>query len=187
VKKPIRLMLAVLLAFAVFGCKTPENEPEKKEDPKTLDQRLVGGRWYFPQDFSSTYGDSLTPKLSEGYYQFTSDSTLIYSEETIYYQQVAPGLPGAPVYSKNGIVYLKESNYKIMQYEFHDSFPYPNSSDFYLLVNERFTLNKLAAHGDLITYRLFKSGTIYEDGYNNSWWFLVRFNEDGTKYQDYDK
>jgi len=104
-KKPIYLTLAVLFALAVFGCKTPDNKPEKKEDPKTLDPRLMGGRWYFPAKYSNTTAYSLTPKLSEGYYQFTNDSKLIYSEETAYYQRMAPGLSGGSVYSKDGIVY----------------------------------------------------------------------------------
>jgi len=184
VKKPIYLTLAVLFALAVFGCKTPDKEPEKKEDPKTLDQRLVGGRWYFPEHYSSTYGDSLTPNLSEGYYKFTSDSKIIYSEETAYYYNYSGGLSGAPVYSKNGIVYWKETDDKIIQYGFHDSFPYPNTVC-YLTGNQRLTLNDLAAHGDLITWRIF-----HGDGYLDATpqcYFLIRFSEDGTKYQDYDK
>jgi len=186
-KKPIYLTLAVLFALAVFGCKMPDNKPEKKEDPKTLDPRLVGGRWYFPLNFSNTTPGSLTPKISEGYYKFTNDSKLIYSEETAYYQRIAMGLSGAPVYSKNGIVYLKETDDKIMQYEFHDSFPYPNSSGFYLTGAQRGTLRDVAARGDLITYRIFIGDYFLEDNsYSSlSWWFLLRFNEDGTAYQDY--
>jgi hypothetical protein len=188
-KKPIYLTLAVLLALAVFGCKTPEKEPEKKDPPKTLDPRLVGGRWYFPKNFSSPYNDSLTPRTSSGYYQFTSDSKLIYSKETAYYQRVAMGLSGGSVYSKNGIVYWKETDDKILQYEFHNTFPYTNSPGFYLLGIERFTLNVLATYGDFITYRIFIGDNLFEDDSYASplWWFLVRFSEGGTAYQDYDE
>jgi len=181
-KKPIYLTLAVLFALAVFGCKMPDNKPEKKEDPKTLDPRLIGGRWYFPKNYSNTTPGSLTPKLSEGYYQFTSDSEFIYSEETAYYYNCGGDLSGAPVYSKNGIVYLKETDDKFIQYEFQNKFPFPNTI-YYLTGDQRGTLNDVAAHGDLITFRFF----CYDDYLNATpqWYFLVRFNEDGTAYQDY--
>jgi len=72
-----------------------------------------------------------------------------------------------------------------MQYEFDHSFPYPNSSGLYLTGDERGTLNDLSDHGDLITWRIFY-GNSYLDA-TPQWYFLVRFSEDGTLYQDYNK
>lgn len=189
-------VISLFVAVALLGCDGPTNNPPAKEGPPTLDQRLIGGRWYIPQDFSNTTPGSLTPKTDKGYYKFNDDSTFIYSDETAYFQNVEASNPfvenpldDRSVYSKDGAVYLKKTFYKVMQYSFHDSFPYSNSSGFYLTGDMRSTLNVLASKGDLITYRIFYlDGSMYEDsGYaSSSWWFLVRFNDDGTAYRDYD-
>jgi hypothetical protein len=171
VKKPIRLMLAVLLALAVFGCKTPEKEPEKKEDPKTLDQRLIGGRWHFP--VLSTISNLSEPNDLYRYYEFTNDSILINgAHNTI------------PVYSKNGIVYNKETDSKILDYEFHNKFPYSDTTTHSLSQSMRKHANKLAAHNDLITST---DAALYPLNTVDLFKFLVRFKEDGTPYQDYDE
>jgi len=93
-------------------------------------------------------------------------------------------LSGKSVYSKDGIVYLKETNQKIMQYTFHNQFPYPNS-EIYLTSSERAVLNAIAAKGDLITYRIFKNDSLYNDSRNEPYWFLVRFKDDDTPYRNY--
>jgi len=166
-------MLAVLFALAVFGCKTPEKEPEKKEDPpKTLDQRLVGGRWYYSGNFDNPY--------SNGYYEFKDDLISILTDSVTTCYRI-------PVYSKNGIVYDKETDIILLHYEFHDDFPYANTDTHGLTSGLREFANHIAAKGDLITCTAsYTYYNIYPD-INYKWKFLVRFNEDGTPYQDYYK
>ena len=167
-KKPICLTLAVLFALAVFGCKTPDKEPEKKEDPKTLDPRLVGGRWYF------TY--MLEEPSSYSYYKFTSDSKFICSDEDDLnpYEVV--------VYSKNGIVYEKETNTDILHYKFNNTFPYPR---YYLYTGLNQLADLIADYGDLITCTASGIKSLYPNDISFEGKFLVRFNDDGTSYRNY--
>jgi len=185
-RKTLYFILPLILAFTFLTCDDDDGGGGGGGGKKELDQRLVGGRWYFPKNFSSPYSGSLTPKTSDGYYKFTEDSELIYSEETTFFKNIADDLLGKQVYSKDGIVYLKENNKKVMQFAFHSTFPYPNNNtDFYLTGDQRYSLNALASKGDLITYRIFDNGSIYSDSRYGSEWFLVRFKDDGTPYRDY--
>jgi len=179
-KKLIRLTLAVLFALAFCGCKTEsDNPPVIIPPPLTLDQRLVGGRWYF--------SDSLdVPQYSNGYYEFTNDSKFIYSRINFYMFEI-------PVYSNNGIVYERETNKILLQYEFHNSFPYADT----FLSQMRPYADFLAAKGNLITCTVSETYTInpsnphtislYPGHITNEWKFLVRFKEDGTPYRYYDE
>jgi hypothetical protein len=188
--KKLYLLLSFLLAFTFLTCeKEPEPEPEPEQP--TLDERLIGGRWYYPATYNNTTG--LTPKTSDGYYKFTEDSKFVYSIETTYYQKAAfkerDNLSGTIVYSKDGVVYFNEPRINLMTYAFHDKFPYPNSTvtDFYLTTDQRSVLSKIAFKGDLITYRIYKydEQKLYSDSRLEERWFLVRFTDDGKPYSDY--
>jgi len=181
------ILLTLLFAFALITCEegmkpTPTPEPT----PPQLDQRLIGGRWYFPKNYSNT--TSLTPDTSNGYYKFTDDNKLIFSDETVYKIIIDENyftITNNEVYSNNGFVYFKNNNMKIMSYEFHSSYPFQSG----FTSDERGTLSEIAAHGDYITYRLYDTdGNKYgEEGtmYDIVRRFLVRFNDDGSIYQDY--
>jgi hypothetical protein len=186
-KKPLYFALALLLALALSACggdtdngNTPGGNPDDPnyEKPFTLDQRLVGGRWYFPETLSysnpgdGTFTVTIKPKYSEGYYEFTDDS-LIFSDNTKLRNNTSNYFSvGNPfyskVYSKNGIVYWKHDNKKVMQYELHDKFPYADNHALVGLTSTwRACLDYLAADGNMITYRLFQAnGDLCEDESN---------------------
>jgi len=94
-------------------------------------------------------------------------------------------LSGKIAYSSNGNVYIKESNKIVIKYNFPSTFPYSNDQNFQLADYTRLILNKLASKGDLITYGLYNGNTIYSDSRLAKFWFLVRFNDDGTPYRNY--
>jgi hypothetical protein len=190
-KKRLYFILALLL-FTLFTCKDDTNNPNNgkpgdnpSDTVKTLDQRLVGGRWYFPKlhDIIGLY-TKLEPDYSLGYYEFIN-SKLIYSDRTKYFEYILGGRSNKPVYSDNGIIYgafkdaYEDAYIKVMQYEFHTKFPYSDNDDFYIMGDDRFILNRLALEGNLISYQLFNyiDGTKYDNGTNISWWFLVRYTE----------
>jgi hypothetical protein len=181
-KRPIYLTLAVVLALAVFGCKKePDEDSHHEELPKTLDPRLIGGSWYFPDNIS------LTQKQLTGCYEFTEDSRLICSDDSFYVSYIIENWPidnmsGTSVYSKDGIVYWKETNEKVMSYSFHSEFPYKDGpatdTTLPLMHHQRSFLDLLASENNLITYRIY----LYDNPETNyrvgSLWFLVRFNDD---------
>lgn len=187
-KKPLYLILPLLFAFAFLTCEE-ESEPPPKEEPLSLDQRLVGGRWYFPNVLSHEVGkvNNEFPEYSDGYYVFTTNS--LTTSKNTKYRKYINNLSEAEVYSKDGIIYLKENNQKIMRYEFHDKFPYDDEVyedgyDFFLFSNVRSWINKqYGAKGNLITYRLYdKDGKLYKDDLYDSYWFLLRYFE--YEYED---
>lgn len=197
----MRKLLLILPLFIFLTCR-PESEPEPPPPPPpppppTIDQRLIGGRWYFPNDYSDTR--YITPKTEDGYYKFTADSKFVFSNDSGY-RTMLKGFELTEadrefysneneVYSKDGIVYWKENNRKVMSYEFHSSFPYQNGTTGFAYNVQRLVMNKVSSKGDLITYRLYNiNGNPHgSDDFNYYFWrFLVRFNDNGTKYQDYD-
>lgn len=190
--KKTLFVISLFVAVVLLGCDGPNNTTSAKEEPPTLDQRLIGGRWYYPQNYGSP--NSVSPRTSSGYYKFV-DGNLIYSNETDYYKIMNPyelDLSNSPAYSKDGVVQWKDPPYKAMQFSFHSMFPFKDGdigddTTFPTVSGQRFTLNKLASKGDLITYRLYnKDGSIFNDGRIGSLWFLVRFKDDGSPYRDYD-
>jgi hypothetical protein len=71
-----------------------------------------------------------------------------------------------------------------MDYEFHDTFPYPDTAENRILPDIRRDLNRYAADGNLITYRLYRqNGSIYrDDGIFRFWYgYLIR----ATEYRKY--
>lgn len=174
----MKKLLFILLPLLLFL--TCKEEPENPPEPLTLDQRLVGGRWYFVRwDGLIWHGTEnpyieIIPYYSEGYYEFTSDSRFICSKNTLFnrYYHV---FSGKQVYSKDGRVYLLEDNIPIMQYEFPDSY----TGDYYPSVGSIKTLaSEIAARGDLINYRLISGGGGFlDDGRSASRWVLIRCTE----------
>ena len=154
---------------------------------RRLTRGLWGGRWYFPATYNNL--TTVSPKTSEGYYKFTEDGKLIYSSETTYYKNIADNLSGSTVFSKDGIVYIGTPNRNIMKYDFNNyTFPFkdgdiPNDTTYPTTGDQLYSLNKLAKKGDLITYRIYNGGSLYSDSRYGSYWFLVRFKDDGTPYR----
>jgi hypothetical protein len=180
--KKLYLLFLLIFSFVILSCpKEPEPEP-----PPTLDQRLVGGKWYFPATYTNTTAASLKPKTEDGYYKFTDDGKLIYSYETTYYKNIANTLSGSKVFSKNGIVYISDPYCNVIKYDFPSTFPHSNTSDFFITTDQHSTLDDLASKGDLIIYRIYKGNSFYEDSRKSQYWFLVRFTDDGKPYRNYD-
>jgi len=176
--KKIFLFLPIILALSFLTCDDkPKPSPPKEEEPLTLDQRLVGGRWYFSSKLDEP---SLDGRGFYGYYEFN---------DTLSQMVFFSGFTGAEsVYSKDGTVYSKDTNKSLIQYEFHDTFPYHNTAETGFTSNERHYANKLAAKGDLITCTVSFAGfNLYPNNIVPFWKFLVRFKDDGTPYQNYDE
>jgi len=183
--RKIYLLLPFLLSFALLTCEK-EPDPPLPEPPPTLDQRFVGGRWYFPAKYDNSV--TLSPKTSDGYYKFTEDGKLEYSSETTYNKIVGNTLSGKSVYSSNGIIYWKDTNQKAIQFSFHSTFPYKSGSIIYPAIGvEYLVLDKLASKGDLITYSLFDTSGNLSDTPTQAARFLVRFKDDGTPYRNYNE
>ncbi|MDR0315986.1 MAG: hypothetical protein LBH97_03700 [Treponema sp.] len=110
------------------------------------------------------------------YYRFsyrTEDSVGLIDTNFAPYSYLSTG----GVRSENGIVYIGQN--KWMEYEFHDQFPFPDSIPDLNKFSDLISLNKKAAAGDLITYRLYnrEDGTLYDDGRPFYKWLLIRFKE----------
>jgi hypothetical protein len=175
-KKQLFIILPLILTLAFVTCKEEQGSPASvpQEPTLALDQRLVGGRWYYSPQFDEP------DESRRGYYEFTSDSKFIlgYDDSEIPFDKI-------PVYSKDGIVYSKENNSELMRYGFHDSFPYANTAITGMTGSGRGYANLIARKGDLITCTP-KIYSLYPDDTLDFWKFLIRFKEDGTPYQVYD-
>jgi hypothetical protein len=174
-KKQLFIILPLILALAFITC---QKEPESPPEELTLDQRLVGGRWYF--SWLSSH-----PVYSMGYYEFTSDSILsVWGDKAII--NGTPYFEGQ-VYSKNGIVYSKEHDNELLRYEFHTTYPYDaddyTDPDNYLTSSQRSYANHIAKKGNLISCTP-RVHSLYPDNVVYSRKFLVRFNE--GEYKDYE-
>jgi hypothetical protein len=170
-KKSVYLFFALLFAFSLTGCRDKPDDTPTPPDPTplTLDQRLVG-KWY------QWNSDTWSLDYSLGYYEFfTSPNRSLVSEGTELCDIYNSGSPFQnTVYSENGIIY-SDTKKKLLQYGFHNSFPYPDSYDYNLTDVMRITLNKRAADGGLITYKIYNSdGYLYDDGRRYQKWFLVK-------------
>jgi hypothetical protein len=167
-RKIIHSMLAVLLAFFIMGCKDSNDEPN--DPPKTLDQRLVGGRWYF------CYRNRFYEPSDNGYLEFKDDK-LSY----IYPLNSEISKTNIPVYSQDGVVYNKDTGFFVIEYKFHDKFPYRELS---ALVSDFSHLDDLAADNNLITCPRAESlvNSVFPSLEDIRWQFLIRFHDDGTPY-----
>jgi hypothetical protein len=169
--KKLLCVLIPLFALAVFGCDDKKGGNTGGDDIPTLDQRLVGGRWYTVSNVSTNI------VYSQGYYEFFDDPDLKMISTVCWNGSKTPmnGDFEAPVFSKDGVIwYYNRYYYKLMEYEFHDKFP--NSNGFPIMTSGRELLNLKAQEGDLIFYRIYKTdGTLYDDGRSYEYWFLIRF------------
>jgi hypothetical protein len=182
VKKLIYLTLAVLLALAVFGCKTPENEPEKKEDPKTLDPRLVGWWWYTPTFFynNDIFDYDYGKNNSYGFFQFSmlsKDNSYIYTHGTPISTLYGGENYQCRIYSKGGIIYRSSDDKKLLKYEFHDKWPFDNF--YYISTDLAQQIDEIAAEGNIMTFSIFnEDSTIYNDTSRpKTSWALMRFTD----------
>jgi hypothetical protein len=188
-KKLVYLFLALLLAFAFVGCKDddPDNTTTTTTTTQlTLDQRLVG-KWYNIQptvesnentkyELKLEYNGGFTVLYSDGYYEFikTGDNYFFSSDSIEINDIYANDINDTAVYSKDGIIYWKLNNQKIISYMFHNTFPYSESE--YPLGSQRSSYNNIAAAGNLFTYSLFnQNGSLYNKDINiNGEWFMFK-------------
>jgi hypothetical protein len=174
-KKPLYFIFALLFAFALVSCPSEPDKDDGDDDkivdePLTLDQRLVNGRWF---RIAWSYNQA------ERIYQFSNsypdtDGYAFYA--SLYYD-----FNDSEFYSKNNIIYKRQYNHdqKLMDYRFVSTFTnnyiVENHQKGDLTYDRYSALHQAATHGDLITYNLFDGGTVsvYEG-------YLIR----GTKYKD---
>jgi lipocalin len=196
-KNPPYFVFTLFLALVLTTCSLDDNKGKGNGDDDgdgdkslTLDQRLVGGRWYqitrsdnhkytlFYTDGSSNYRP-----YSDGYYEFVkvNDKYFYISEGSRINNIYGEGelLFDTEVYSKEGVIYWKHNKKKMMEYMFHNQFPYPDS-EWFLLSSERSPSNKIASNGDLITYRLYDYNEIVFEASTGiqGWRYLLRLPED---------
>ncbi|MDR0291105.1 MAG: hypothetical protein LBI06_09235 [Treponema sp.] len=192
-KNPLCFIFALMLALAFAGC--PDDGSKGGEEPLVLDQRLVGGKWFqmatlIPERVYRLTENKYNGYFASGFFEFTNDGedSFFFSENTylnkdIYTDDELNSLDNA-VYSKNGTIYWKHNSKKLMDYEFQDAFPYPDTADSSMPSSLRRDLNRYAADGNLITYRLYRqNGSIYRDDANFRfrYGYLIR----ATEYEDY--
>jgi hypothetical protein len=171
--KKLYLILTLLLAFSFLTCDddTTKDNPVPQEPP-TLDQRLVGGRWYFWNI------PSFMPKAENGYYEFKEDMKFIHSDSDDILTEIS-------VYSKNNIVYRKDSNQELLRYGFVTSYPYQNSKDFYIPGDWQIYINIIIGNNNLITCTVSDQNlNLIDDTTAIQYKFLRRFKPDGTAYEN---
>jgi hypothetical protein len=154
-----------------LSCPKEPDPPPPPPEPQTLDQRLVGGRWYF-WDINALS----KPKIANGYYEFKNEFTLIHCNKS---NQITEH----SVYTKNNIVYWKNNDQELFKYQFYDKFPYRDSSTTGISGSNLTSLDGVAAKNNLITC------TIYYDSFEltdtslaSHWRIIRRFKEDLTPY-----
>jgi hypothetical protein len=168
----------------VIGCK-PDNDDDD-DAPKTLDQRLVGGKWHRIISSQTPIAEKEELRMfvtymgswylySDGYYEFTnSGADSLFTTKNTVLEILGQPLPADnAVYSDDGRVYWKNSGEQLIVYSFHSSFPFTQMA---IKSEERYIYNSKAASGDLITYHGDSSFALgeYFDGYYYSY-FLVRY------------
>ena len=163
--KKLYLLLPLLLAFTFLTCDDDKTKDDPPPPPPTLDQRLVGGRWYF---WLTSNIDK--PKTANGYYEFKNDFTFIHSDRSnnkITYS----------VYTKNNIVYNKDDNQALLEYKFYSQFPY---QDINVSTDKLIYLNSVTGNNHIITCTVNISNLELTDSSNISWNIIRRFKDDGN-------
>jgi hypothetical protein len=197
-KNPLCFIFALLFALAFAGC--PDDGSKGGEEPLVLDERLVGGKWFQLGWNQAERVYRLTENkyngmFATGYYEFliSGDETLFFSVNTnlnkIYADDNLDSI-GTDVYSRDGTIYWKHNNQKLMSYEFPNTFPYPNVNEngqsYGLSTEDRYTLNRAATAGDLIIYRLYnKDGSLYGNGTDPRYALFYGYLLRATEYRDY--
>jgi hypothetical protein len=189
VKNQFCLTIIILFfATVLVTCKDDEEyiSPPPPPERAALDQPLVGGKWYeikiadgMKYDLIYNHTDGSHSSFSaDCYYEFSKIGDKFYFSSDsqrindIYQSGELDG--DTEVYSKDGIVYWKHNDKKLMAYEFHSQFPWPDSQ-WLLLFLERPVFNAVAANGGLITYLLYEFDVPYDTNTGiNGWRYLVR-------------
>jgi len=173
VKKKLYFIAPLLLIFAFSSCQAPDEKKDDPPPPKTLDQRLVGDRWYYSDDFRKPGNN--------GYLEFFADNKMSY----IYPKNHLMDKTDIPVYSKDGVVYKKENDNWILEYGFYNKFPYTDINGVFLITsNDRYLLNQYAEGNNIIVCPSAESlvNAIFSGVPNYKYQFLIRFHEDGTPF-----
>ena len=163
--RKLYLILTLLLAFTFLTCdddKTKDDPPPPP--PPTLDQRLVGGRWYF---WLTSNIDK--PKTANGYYEFKNEFTFIFTKNnnpTTY-----------SVYTKDNTVYRKDNNQALLKYQFYSQFPY---QDINVSTDKLIYLNSVTGNNHIITCNVYVSSLELTDDIDYRWKIIRRFKDDGN-------
>jgi len=169
--RKIYLLLPLIFSFAILSC-PKEPDPPPPPEPQTLDQRLVGGRWYF-WNVSNKSQNISQPKTANGYYEFKDEFTFIYSNRY-------DNLTEYSVYTKDNIIYNKENNQALLKYKFYSQFPYQDIS---ITDDNKAILNSIAANNHIITCTVYLTHLELTDDIDYRWKIIRRFKEDNTPYQ----
>jgi hypothetical protein len=166
--KKLYLLLPLIFVLSFLTCK--ENAKEE-EEPPTLDQRLVGARWYF-----WNRNNVSQPITANGYYEFKNDLTFIHFNKSNQKTEIS-------VYTKNNTVYRKDNNKALLQYQFYSSYPYSNTNEFYIDDDKRNLLNRLAANNNIIACTVYDSGLeLIDSSTIIQYRFLRLYKDDGSPY-----
>jgi hypothetical protein len=170
--RKLYLLLPFLLAFTFLTCeKEPEPEPEPEQP--TLDERLIGGRWYFWNKYT------FMPKTENGYYEFKNEFVFIHSSNGS-----EDNLTEYSVYTKNDTVYKKDNHQVLLQYQFPSSYPYQNSNEFYMDKLSRQLIKEIIANNNLLSCTVSNQNMNLIDSTEAiQYQFLRRYKEDGTTYE----
>jgi len=169
VKKILYFIAPLLFACVFLSCEMIDEKDEPP--PKTLDQWLVGGRWYLTKvrEFEK-------PDDNNGYLEFFADNKMSYIRKNHTFDKT-----DIPVYSENGVIYNKENDNYILEYGFYKTFPYRD-----ITVINFYYLDQLAAGNNLIVCpnaEVFVNDIFSGVSSNYKWQFLIRFHDDGTPYR----
>jgi hypothetical protein len=110
-----KIILISIVALLVLGCGNPADDGSKgqeqiQEPPKTIDERLIGGRWYF------SYGGELPDNLTLNYFEFRTD---IFEARVPNGGALPIGIYSA--YTENNTVYDADTGKPLLWFEFYDS------------------------------------------------------------------
>jgi len=169
-KKIIFITLTLLFSLSVFTCDDKDKPEDTPPVPLTLDQRLVGGRWYFWSFHGAGIPGIDQPKTANGYYEFKDDMTFMHSDRD-------DNLTEYSVYTKNNTVYRKDTNKALLQYQFYSKFPVRD-----LITGSNLTyLDEVAAINNLMTCTVYNSNLELTDDFPLK--IIRRFKDDGTPYE----
>jgi hypothetical protein len=167
-----------LLSCPSDNNKNNDDDDDEEELP-VLDQRLVGGKWH-----QIDPDDSILPLKADNYYlEFTEESGTLYLKA----ENIIPWDSSfdQQVYTKGGTVYQKSNDLELFTYEFQKDLSFIDNN---IVLTEVSFMKKLAADGDLITFRLtgydpdkvideyrWQDSRYQLDNFNFWQWVLIRY------------
>jgi hypothetical protein len=160
-------LLSVLILLSCPSDNNKNNDDDDDDGPLTLDQRLIGGKWYYVSPWTIK-----KPYDSNRYIEFTTDKSGS-SELRLEGMFFADGSTGSnctidSVYSIDGVIYGTNAEYpdldgKCMQYEFIDNISVLSRIGASFDYIETIWLQYLIDNNRAISYRLLlPSGTVYD-------------------------